>query len=70
MPDILLQEGRKALSEGKWKEAKTIFERAVEREISPELFEELARACWWLNEIQEVLNFRTKAYQLFLDKND
>ena len=70
MHNKLLFEGTEALSKGHWREAKIILAKALEAEESPEVYEELARACWWVNDTASVLEYRTKAYQLFLDKND
>lgn len=66
----LLDRGKEMLSKGDWKGAANILKAALEEEASAEAYEEMARACWWLNDINAVLEFRTKAYQLFLDKND
>ena len=66
----LLDKGRHELSAGNWVEAKKILEEAVNENPSAEVFEELAQACWWVNDTTSVLIYREKAYQLFLDKND
>ncbi len=70
MHSSLLIKGRDALAKGNWKEAKRILENALETQQSPEVYEELARACWWVNDISSVFEHRTKAHQLYLDKND
>ena len=70
MHNKLLFEGTEALSKGHWKEAKIILAKALEAGESPEVYEELARACWWVNDTASVLEYRTKAYQLFLNNND
>jgi DNA-binding NarL/FixJ family response regulator len=70
MQDELLYEGRKALSEGRWKAARIFLEKALEAGNAPEVYEELARAYWWLNDIPSVFEYRTKAYELFLERND
>jgi len=64
--DSLLDKGRKALSKGKWEKARELLQQAVEREESAEVFEELAWACWWLNDAPAVFDYRSKAYNLFL----
>ena len=66
----LLDKGRHELSAGNWVEAKKILEEAVNENPSAEVFEELAQACWWVNDTASVLIYREKAYQLFLDNND
>jgi DNA-binding CsgD family transcriptional regulator/uncharacterized protein HemY len=68
--DSLLDKGRKALSKGKWEKARELLQQAVEREESAEVFEELAWACWWLNDAPAVFDYRSKAYNLFLENND
>ena len=66
----LLNKGRQALSIGDWEEARRLLEEALKIEESAEIFEELAWACWWLNDATAVFKYREKAYNLFLDKND
>src|SRR6266498_612016 len=70
MHNKLLYEGRKALGEARWKEARIFLEKALEAGNTPEVYEELAKACWWLNDIQSVFEYRTKAYTLFIERND
>lgn len=70
MNNNLLQDGKEALREGKWKQARIILEKALDIDPSPELYEELTRACWWLNDIPAVFYFRTKAYHSYLDRKD
>src|SRR4030095_7057115 len=70
MQSKLLLEGREALLKGNWKEAKIILESALVQQASAEVYEELARACWWLNDINSVFEYRTKAYELFIERND
>lgn len=65
-----MHQGRQALSAGEWDKAKKLLtEEAAARE-SAELYEDLASACWWLNEASSVFEYRLKAYNLFLEKND
>ena len=66
----LLDKGRQELSSGNWKEAKKILRDAVNENPSAEAFEELAQACWWVNDTASVLAYREKAYQLFLETNN
>jgi DNA-binding CsgD family transcriptional regulator len=66
----LLNKGRNALSLGEWKQAKNFLRESIAAEISAEAYEELASASWWLNETSAVFEYRLKAYNLFLDKND
>ncbi len=62
--------GCEALSNGEWDKAKEFLEKALEKAESAETFEQLAWACWWLNDAPAVFAYRTKAYNLFVEKND
>lgn len=68
--DTLLDRGRKALSEGEWEKARDALEQALEKDAAAEVYEELAWACWWLNDASGVFENRSKAYNLFLEKDD
>ncbi len=57
MHNKLLHEGIEKLSKGEWKEARNTLEAALEKDASAEVYEELARACWWLNDINAVLEY-------------
>ena len=70
MPNELLNKGRRALSAGEWEKARELLEKAVKEEESAETYEELGWACWWLNDAAGVFENRSKAYNLYLDKND
>jgi ATP/maltotriose-dependent transcriptional regulator MalT len=70
MKDDLLNRGRQALSVGAWEEARTLLNEALRAKESAEILEELALACWWLNDGPCVFEYRSRAYQLFLDQND
>lgn len=70
MKNDLLQKGRRMLSEGHWREAKDTLSKAVQEIPSAESYEELARACWWVNDIPGIFEYREKAYQLYLEKAD
>ena len=43
---------------------------ALKQEESPEVYEELGWACWWLNDASGVFENRTKAFNLYLTKDD
>ena len=62
--------GHQALAIGEWEKAKECLEEALKIDPSPKVFEELAWACWWLNDASGVFEFRTKAYNLFLENGD
>jgi len=70
MPNDLLNKGRESLAAGDWEKARQQLEEAKVKEFSPEVFEALAWACWWLNDAEHVFNNRLKAYNLFLEKDD
>lgn len=70
MSNELLNNGRYALAAGEWEKAHEILEKAVKEEESPEAYEELGWACWWLNDAAGVFENRSKAYSLYLEKND
>jgi ATP/maltotriose-dependent transcriptional regulator MalT len=67
MKNLLLEKGEKALKESKWKEARAFLEKAKQEDGSAEVYEALAKACWWLNDAPAVFENRAKAYQLYLD---
>ena len=66
----LLNKGRNSLSKGEWENAKDILTKALEEKESPEVYEELGWACWWLNDASGVFENRTKAFNLFLQMDD
>lgn len=70
MANELLNKGRQAFSIGKWEKARELLERALKEEESAEVYEELAWACWWLNDVSGTFENRSKAYNLFLENND
>lgn len=70
MQNDLLEKGRQALADLRWEEARTYFEDAAKQDETPEVLEELAWACWWLNDIPAVFDVRTKAYNTFIRNND
>lgn len=70
MQNDLLERGRQALAGGMWEEARTLLEDAVRNDNSPKALEELAWACWWLNDIPAVFDVRTRTFNAFLRDND
>ncbi|MFC5728078.1 MULTISPECIES: helix-turn-helix transcriptional regulator [Nocardioides] len=61
----LIAAGELALAEGEWDRAYRTFEAALARETSPEGFDGLARALWWLDRSAEAIDARVRAYALF-----
>jgi len=70
MTKELLNSGRKALSAGEWEKAGEFLNQALKEEESAEVYEELAWACWWINDASGVFENRTKAFNMFIEKND
>jgi LuxR family transcriptional regulator, maltose regulon positive regulatory protein len=57
--------GRKALERTEWTEARACFESAIQDKETPEAFELLGRAAWWLDDAEAALNAREKAYRMY-----
>src|SRR5829696_5985140 len=53
------------LREGHWATARTLFERAINREEFPEAFEGLSWAAWWLDDAETVFSARERAFHLY-----
>lgn len=70
MDENSLQKGKDALAVGAWEEARHHLEHAMQSGDSADVLENLAWACWWLNDVPRVFEYRTKAYNLFLANND
>ena len=66
----LLNKGKQALSTGEWEKARELLYKALTEDESAEVYEELGWACWWLNDTSGVFNYRLKAYNSFLKKDD
>src|SRR4030095_15330745 len=70
MPNSPLQESREAMTNGQWKEARHLLEQQLQQNSSAEIFEDLARACWWLNDFIALFDYRLKAYEAFIQSGD
>ncbi|MEO8415029.1 MAG: LuxR C-terminal-related transcriptional regulator [Ginsengibacter sp.] len=70
MKDLLLDKANDALLAANWEVAKNILEDALQHNQSAEVYEAMAKACWWLNDAPALFENRAKAYQLFLEKDD
>jgi len=68
--DNLIEKGRAALAIGNWGKARDLLEDALKEKETPEAYEELAWAYWWLNDGESVFDLRTKAYNLYLKNNN
>lgn len=65
-----LETGWARLGRGKWAEARQSFRRAVEQEGSPEAYEGLSWAAWWLDRADETFEARRRAYSLYKQQAD
>lgn len=65
-----LRQGREALRRGVWEEARAHFEAALRHEESPEAWEGLATACWWLHDHVHLVHARQCAYRLHRARGD
>ena len=59
------EDGWAALAEGRWADARGVFERALADDERPEAFEGLSWAAWWLDDAPTVFDARSRAYALF-----
>jgi LuxR family transcriptional regulator, maltose regulon positive regulatory protein len=58
------------LREARWDAALTFFERAVAAEETPEAFEGLSWAAWWLDHSGVLFDARERAYRLYRKRGD
>ena len=58
------------LREGRWEAARALFEEAVAAEETPEAFEGLSWAAWWLDDAAAVFDARERAYRLYKNADD
>jgi LuxR family maltose regulon positive regulatory protein len=65
-----LQAGWAALGEARWDAGWTFFEEALAEEETPEAFEGLSWAAWWLDDAHAVFRARERAYQLYGKRGD
>jgi LuxR family maltose regulon positive regulatory protein len=57
--------GWSELSDGQWERARTAFTAALQVEESPEAFEGLSWAAWWLDDAEAVFDARERAFRLY-----
>ena len=62
--------GWRELQEGRWEEARALFEQAVGAAETPEAFEGLSWAVWWLDDAEAVFDARERAYRLYKEAGD
>ena len=58
------------LQQGRWEAARARFEEALVVEATPEAFEGLSWAAWWLDDAAAVFEARGRAYRLYKDAQD
>jgi hypothetical protein len=64
------RQGWAELREARWDAARTAFEKTLAREETPEAFEGLSWAAWWLDDAATVLSARERAYRLYKAATD
>ncbi len=67
---LRLDIGWRELQEGRWEEARALFEQAVGAAETPEGFEGLSWAAWWLDDAEAVFDARESAYRLYREAGD
>lgn len=62
--------GRHALEAGRWHEAWTHFQSALDVRVTAEACEGLANAAWWLDDADTLFSRRERAYVLYRDEHN
>lgn len=65
-----LDAGWAQLAEGLWDAARASFEEVLAEEETPEAFEGLSWAAWWLDDAEAVFTARERAYRLYRKQGD
>ena len=63
-----LRSGWAALGEGRWESARKFFEEVSHDGETPEAFEGLSWAAWWLDDAETVFEARERAYRLYREE--
>ena len=58
------------LGQGRWAAARAFFEEALAGEETPEAFEGLSWAAWWLDDAEALFGARERAYRLYRKSRD
>jgi DNA-binding NarL/FixJ family response regulator len=66
----LLARAKAALAGADWDGARVLFLRALEESETPEVWEGLGRAYWWLDEADALREARERAYRLYRERSD
>jgi DNA-binding NarL/FixJ family response regulator len=67
---MTIDAGRAALADGRWAEARAIFEELVAGEESPATLEGLGVAARWLHDEETAVGVHERAYRLYRSAND
>jgi LuxR family transcriptional regulator, maltose regulon positive regulatory protein len=59
-----------ALRRADWEAAQAAFREALQQEETPQAFEGLSWACWWLSDAPALFAARERAYQLYHQQGD
>jgi DNA-binding NarL/FixJ family response regulator len=65
-----LRAGWAALGDGRWADARASFEQALADEETPDAFEGLSWAAWWLDDADAVFAARERGYRLYKQGGD
>jgi ATP/maltotriose-dependent transcriptional regulator MalT len=65
-----LEAGHSALREGRWQDARSDFEAALDESESAEALEGIADACWWLCDGVSSVRYRERAWVKFREAGD
>src|SRR5262245_16433958 len=65
-----LASGSKALERGAWEEAEDCFRDALALQETPEAWEGLAIALWWLTQYDASFDARERAYAMYRSNGD
>lgn len=63
-----LAPGWAALRDGRWAAARTAFVTALETEETPEAYDGLSWAAWWLDDAETVFDARERAFRLYRER--
>ena len=65
-----LESGWAKLADGRWEGARASFEKVLASEETPEAFEGLSWAAWWLDDANVVFDARERAFSLYRNRGD
>jgi DNA-binding NarL/FixJ family response regulator len=66
----LMSDGKKAMVQTDWSEARSFFEKALQIRETPEVHECLGNAAWWLDDAETTFQSREKAFYLYRKEGD